>query len=104
MYSRCIIDVFSPIDLDFYLFACLFLCLFVFESSRFTLHSNKIDMVVFFFSNGLGKKTSWAIFASHFFLVSLIIEGFLGLFGPFLLFLAILGSAHAKGIFADKHS
>ena len=63
MYSRCIIDVFSPIDLDFYLFACLFLCLFVFESSKFTLHSNKIDMVVFFFSNGLGKKTSWAIFA-----------------------------------------
>ena len=91
MYSRCIIDVFSPIDLDFYLFACLFLCLFVFESSKFTLHSNKIDMVVFFFSNGLGKKTSWAIFASHFCQGALIIDGFLGQFGPFLLLLAVFG-------------
>ena len=88
MYSRCIIDVFSPIDLDFYLFACLFLCLFVFESSKFTLHSNKIDMVVFFF------KWAWqGNKLGHFCQGALIIDGNLGplwavfaafgCFGPF---------------------
>ena len=86
MYSRCIIDVFSPIDLDFYLFACLFLCLFVFESSKFTLHSNKIDMVVFFF------KWAWqGNKLGHFCQGALIIDGYLGPFGPFLLLLAVFG-------------
>jgi len=98
MYSRCNIDVFSPIDLD-----VLFVCLFLSQVSKFTLHSNKIDMVVGFFEWAWqGNKLG------HFCQGALIIDGNLGplwaICCSFWLFLAILGSAHSKSTFADIHS